>query len=381
MLNCVVRSETAEVGMHSNVIYSLIDPHGSHYQGNLFLQHFISDVLAINDFGTDITVQAEESTYEENRRIDFTIKSKKYYIGIEMKINAHDSKYQLFDYYKDLMEKAKGNKINEKNVKIYYLTKSGGKASINSYKKDGRGIEYEQISFKKHILKWIDSCQKEVRNITNLNEAFNNYRSIVEKITNQYQRKVMQLKDELLKDKKLFVLAEEVSRAFEKAVIELELEFWQNLIKSLKEKGIIIEKQEKISKNDLEKIIREENNTEVNIIFEIGDIEGIQKTKLKMQVGTKKNWGNGSPYITIFQTKNNQWDDGPNKDIAKLVKDTQTIQLTKEKWCYGTCLINSNIELRSEKLYEAKSHIEELSDIIAGTIKELKELLGQYLSI
>ncbi len=186
----VVRSETAEVGMHSNVIYSLIDPYGSHYQGNLFLQHFISDVLAINDFGTSITVEAEESTYE-NRRIDFTIKSDTYYIGIEMKVNAHDLNEQLFHYRKDLIEKAN----NEKTVIIYYLTKDGEEASEYSH----NGIDYKKISFKEHILKWIDSCQKEVRNITNLNEAFNNYRSIVEKITGKYHSKIDTMDDFFLK--------------------------------------------------------------------------------------------------------------------------------------------------------------------------------------
>ena len=31
----IVRKENAEVGMHSNVIYSLINPNGSHYQDDL----------------------------------------------------------------------------------------------------------------------------------------------------------------------------------------------------------------------------------------------------------------------------------------------------------------------------------------------------------
>ena len=208
----IVRSEAAEVGMHSNVIYSLIDPYGLHYQDDLFLQYFISDVLDLYDFGSSITVEAEEHTCD-NRRIDFTIKSDKYYIGIEMKVNAHDLKYQLFDYHEDLIEKAKG----EKEVIIYYLTKNGREASEYSYKKDGKSIEYRQISFEKHILNWIDSCQKEVRNITNLNEAFSNYREIVKKIVNQYEGKVMQFKNKLLENEDLYQLAGEVSRAFEEA--------------------------------------------------------------------------------------------------------------------------------------------------------------------
>ncbi len=202
----IVRSEAAEVGMHSNVIYSLIDPYGLHYQDDLFLQHFIGDVLGIDDFGSSITVEAEEHTCD-NRRIDFTIKSDKYYIGIEMKVDAHDLKHQLFDYYEDLIKKAE----DEEEVIIYYLTKNGREASEYSYKKDGKSIEYRQISFEKHILNWIDSCQKEVRNITNLNEAFSNYRSIVEKITNKYHSKIDGMNDFFLKkgNEDIFKLAQE----------------------------------------------------------------------------------------------------------------------------------------------------------------------------
>jgi hypothetical protein len=49
----VVRKENAEVGMHSNVIYSLIDPNGLHYQDDLFLKIFITIVLGekIENFG------------------------------------------------------------------------------------------------------------------------------------------------------------------------------------------------------------------------------------------------------------------------------------------------------------------------------------------
>ena len=43
----VVRKENAEVGMHSNVIYSLIDPNGLHYPDDLFLNKFIRSTFFI----------------------------------------------------------------------------------------------------------------------------------------------------------------------------------------------------------------------------------------------------------------------------------------------------------------------------------------------
>ncbi|RXI31643.1 PD-(D/E)XK nuclease family protein, partial [Arcobacter defluvii] len=231
----VVRKENAEVGMHSNVIYSLIDPDGLHYQDDLFLQIFIKDVLEINDFGNILSVQAEEST-NENRRVDFTIKSSNYYIGIEMKVDASDLENQISHYYDDLKEKA--SKDSNQEVIIYYLTKNGKDASSHSH----REIEYKKISFEKHILQWIENCQKEVRNITNLNEAFENYKDIVKKITNKYEGRVMSLKNELLKNEEYFELAKEISEAFQEAKNEKINEFKNKqinlIIEIVKEKNL-----------------------------------------------------------------------------------------------------------------------------------------------
>ena len=227
----VVRKENAEVGMHSNVIYSLIDPNGLHYQDDLFLQIFIKDVLEINDFGDILSVQAEESTNEKGR-VDFTIKSSKYYIGIEMKIDAGDSDNQISHYFKDLEEKAR--KDSGQKVKIYYLTKNGKDASFHSH----REIEYKKISFENHILQWIENCQKEVRNITNLNEAFENYKDIVKKITNKYKGKVMLLEDEFLKNEEYFKLAKEISEAYKKAMPEYRKKQINLIIEIVEEKNL-----------------------------------------------------------------------------------------------------------------------------------------------
>ena len=235
----VVRKENAEVGMHSNVIYSLIDPNGLHYQDDLFLKIFIKDVLEINDFGNILSVQAEEST-NENRRVDFTIKSNNYYIGIEMKVDASDLENQISHYYDDLKEKA--SKDSNQEVIIYYLTKNGKDASLNSH---NNKLEYKRISFENHILTWIENCQKEVKNITNLNEAFENYKDIVKKITNKYEGRVMSLKNELLKNEEYFELAKQISEAFQEAknekLCKLKNKQINLIIEIVEEKGLKFE--------------------------------------------------------------------------------------------------------------------------------------------
>lgn len=195
MVNAV-RKANLEVGMHSNVLYSLLDPNGLHYQGELFLSLFIDKVLGINpsEFGELIEVFAEEST-AENRRIDFTIKSSLYYICIEMKVNANDQKDQIKDYYEYLIEEAKRD--NNQNVKVYYLTKYGSPPSPDSTGK--KVLDLRLISFEKDIINWINACQYEVRNIGNLNFSFENYKDIVKKITKQHKGNVMTISEELLK--------------------------------------------------------------------------------------------------------------------------------------------------------------------------------------
>ncbi|MEA2099648.1 MAG: PD-(D/E)XK nuclease family protein [Campylobacterota bacterium] len=208
----VVRKENLEVGMHSNVIYSLINPEGVHYQGDLFLKLFIKTVLKISDFGEIFEVQAEEQT-DNNRRIDFTIKSDKYFIGIEMKVDSGDLKKQIYDYYNYL--KKESDKNNKQKVLIYYLTKYSKKpwdGSICDKDKDGNYIDcvkdVRNITFDKDILNWIDASQKEVKNITNLNEALENYKSIVQKITNKYESRVLNMKDFLKQENNIEFLDE-----------------------------------------------------------------------------------------------------------------------------------------------------------------------------
>ncbi|MFA6139003.1 MAG: PD-(D/E)XK nuclease family protein [Sulfurimonas sp.] len=238
----VVRKENAEVGMHSNVIYSLIDPNGLHYQDDLFLKLFIQEVLTDikDDFGEIISVYAEEST-NENRRIDFTIKSSKYYIGIEMKIDAKDLQDQLSHYENDLKEKA--NQDNQQTVRIYYLTKDGKEAAPRSR----NDITYLKVSFAKHILNWINKCQVEVRNITNLNEAFENYKDIVKKITNQYRGNIMLLEDELLRNNENFELAKDISKAYQKAWDKLEKLFVDKVILDIEKLNFNIQRTDRDS--------------------------------------------------------------------------------------------------------------------------------------
>ena len=226
----IVQKETKEVGMHSNIIYSLINPNGLHYKGNLFLNKFIEKVLTISNFGEVLDVQVEEitSTLNQNRRIDFTIKSTKYYIGIEMKINHPDSVNQLSDYQLDLKNKSKED--NNQTVIIYYLTKDGKDANLVS----SNGITYKKVSFGEHIIDWINSCQEEVKDVVNLNEAFNNYKQIVQKITNQYKGNVMTLVDYMKNNEEQFDIMCDIFNEKDALMECINNKFWSELLVEVK---------------------------------------------------------------------------------------------------------------------------------------------------
>ena len=249
-----VRNANAEVGMHSNFLSSLLKTDGDHYQGDLFAKLFIEHVLDIPDFGKKIEVDVEEAT-KDNRRIDFTIKSEKYYVGIEMKIDAGDQDKQISDYYDDLIKKVEKKSIKKDKVLIYYLTTHGKKASEASH----QGKPYKQISFKKHIMNWLNEAQKQVSNITNLNNAIEYYRDVVKMITGKYVSPLYEYKDFFLDEKKgeerfLFFKYEEhkvlqecvddydqIARGFEDAVTILEQSFYRKLLEPILDDSLVFD--------------------------------------------------------------------------------------------------------------------------------------------
>jgi len=195
----IVRKKYEEVGLHSKFIYSLLDREALHYQDDLFLKLFIKHVLVkTKNIGEIECVKREDLTLNikrEQRRIDFTIESSNYLIGIEMKLNASDETNQLSDYKEEL--DARNKLINDsKIVQIYYLTLDGSDASEISH----NNIAYYRISFQKHILMWIENCIDEVYNISNLNLLISQYRDIVLQVTKQYKGKVMTLMEYLTKE-------------------------------------------------------------------------------------------------------------------------------------------------------------------------------------
>ena len=161
--------------MHSAIIASFLDPKGNHGQKDKYLKAFIS----ISDDKTGIetsscSVYTEYVTKEG--RIDILIEDKKGKgIIIENKVYAADQWEQLKRY-----DKFSQDKYGEGNYTIYYLTLDEHDASDDS----GKGINYTRISYKKHILNWMDESIKESATIPLIRETLIQYRNHIKKLTN-----------------------------------------------------------------------------------------------------------------------------------------------------------------------------------------------------
>ncbi|GHU66295.1 hypothetical protein AGMMS49983_15650 [Clostridia bacterium] len=159
--------ETDEVRI-CKIIKELIDPKGAHYQGSAYLRLFVEHVLDISDEISDEEYKKSgvytEDSIDNQRRIDIFIMIGKYEIPIEVKINAGDQVRQCSDYKK-----------KAKNSPLYYLTLDGHPPSKKSaegltpifppdtnpepLEKEPIGYEdVELISFKYHIIMWLEKC-------------------------------------------------------------------------------------------------------------------------------------------------------------------------------------------------------------------------------
>lgn len=239
--------ERKEVETHSKIIYDLINPNGSHGQGNIFLKSFIKNVLSprvkdekplINeDFKMEnIHVNREEriSEQEDNYgRIDFVISNKEYYFAVEMKIDAGDQPEQLDRYYK--YAKSKNKKYG-----VYYLTLEGRTPSMESSSISNGEIKCR--SFEKDIYQWVSDCVR-YANSNNIKVILEQYKKTIKKIVYKYKgdKKIMGL----INSREKYMAAIEIQNGIIEFRKKFAIEFFDKLNKYFADK---LEKEEIIKK-------------------------------------------------------------------------------------------------------------------------------------
>ena len=193
--------------MHSAVIASFLDPKGNHGQKDKFLKTFIS--IIDDKTGIETSSCSVYTEYVTNEgRIDILIEDKKGKgIIIENKVYAADQWKQLERY-----DKFSKDKFGEGNYVIYYLTLDEHEASDYS----AEGISYICISYKEHILNWIEECIKESATTPLIRETLIQYKNHIKQLTNQDM-------DTMNKEKLVEILKKNLSEAVNILSLESEI--------------------------------------------------------------------------------------------------------------------------------------------------------------
>ena len=212
-----------EVKLHSGMLASILNPKGKHYQDDLFLQKFIK-MLNINFDTKNVILK------KEYKNIDIYLTDGNKHIIIENKIYADDQPCQISRYIKNI-KKQYGT--NDEDIFVVYITNQNktcpdGHVCENGYIKPNTKckekeidfkIKYKRLSYQKDILNWLKECQREIRNITNLNIAFEFYIQAIKKITKQFKGAVMDIYEKIIENPEYAYLALEINQT--KLKIEL----------------------------------------------------------------------------------------------------------------------------------------------------------------
>jgi hypothetical protein len=116
---------------------------------------------------------SKEASRAGHGQIDLLLESPGFGIAIENKIHAQEQFEQLERYRNYLHSRP------ENLSTLIYLTLDG-KTAYTAGKRD-----YYRISYKEHILAWLDSCLRATYNIIPVNQALIQYRTVVRRLTNQ----------------------------------------------------------------------------------------------------------------------------------------------------------------------------------------------------
>ena len=237
----------------------LLNPKGRHMQGIKYLKLFFKMVLKYETLPSDDelfnAIVLKEETIKNDRRIDISIalhiNNKKYYIPIEVKINARDQEDQCHDYYEHSVVM---NHDDKAIAFIYYLTPDGKYPSLYSIEElnptviDDIVIECRQVkclSFRDDIQNWINACISESYDDKLISErqVLWQFKKIIDDIGgNSMGDQALELVNNISNSKDNFEAAKLISDNFQKAANQ-KLERFYNLIYSyLESEGWMREK-------------------------------------------------------------------------------------------------------------------------------------------
>lgn len=348
-----------EVETHSFLLYDLINPNGSHYQGDLYLRIFLKEILKEKDdfkiynlLDNAKNIKVDRETFIsgkgiKNGFIDFTIEIDKYYIAIEMKIDSKENGNQL-DNYKAFLDS-----IPNKEKRLYYLTLFGDEADKSKIEEDEKN-GYIRISFLQDISNFIEKSIEESKNLPIIRESLIQYQATIKNITNQTTKDIQVKAVQIIDSPETARAAIELSKSLAYAWAKREVVFWKKLYTKLDnylkdKKGWDISYYngfdnelsedwivEKLNKYDFRGLYIEKNNCSFEIFLYNGGSKKHNSGRFEYHISnkykkilsfTKPNAGNEtywkeSKYKYNFSkdTENPIYDIFDNKELNNIVK-------------------------------------------------------------
>lgn len=360
----VMGMESNEVKTHSAIIGELLNPTGSHGQKDVFLKLFIQvcekNGIVLKISTNDAFAKIEESVGKINQ--DGTE-------GGRIDILVHDNKNQAFVIENKIYAPEQNNQIGRynkafPNAPIFYLTlfgdkpKSAGELIVNK--------NYFIISYKDHILLWLEECVKEAVKFPMLREVLNQYINLIKKLT--FQTINAELKMEIIDlIKNNFAEAFQIKNNYDNAKIKVVEDFWNKLEKELKVKF----KEWRIEKRDDNSLginysyllIIQENNSDASFYIRYSKNAGDLVIGIILNLENSKNEGHD-----ILKNL-------PNNGNSKSGKLSVIWESFNTKKVYDIEFLNEIAENSDNKI---KEFIENIIDYIASN-KEYYEKVLEYL--
>ena len=189
-----------EVRLHSRVIFSWLNPQGSHRQGNAFAREFM--VMLGSDLASWLDL-SRLKVFREKNRIDLCLTDGRRYLIIENKLDAPDQRGQVRRYVEFVQTE---REALPEDILLIFLTKGSRNPSKRSLAEwaiepDGNGrlrlvdengkeqAGYRHCSYGTDVLEWLERCELQLScsndggRLDNLRFAFGEYRRVVERIS------------------------------------------------------------------------------------------------------------------------------------------------------------------------------------------------------
>jgi len=377
----VLKITSDEVKLHSRFLAELLNPLGSHGQGDTFLKFFVQEV-GLEEFDCESSIVEVEKYIgakadDEGGRIDIYIVDRKgNAITIENKIYAGDQENQLLRYY------------NYNNKNVFYLDLYGDAPSEKSIGNLLIDEDFKVISYRVHILSWLEKCRKEAVELPLLREGITHYINAIKNLVGQSKSKTMEkeIRDLILSSGTNLKNAVQIKKTLTKAKIDIQWKFWVNLKNALEadvELKLMSVKDLDVTWQNVRSYYEDRRNRDIyfGLWYKIYDKDGLS-IHFGIEVGDEIGYG-----FTLEKDKKGAISDLPEYSAYRELASQIHPSYTHNKWWIGkkSSIVSLNFrDFDSDEVYQLADKegmnktVSSISSEVVSHIKQMKQLLADY---